>query len=29
MIEGTFWKYERVAAPGENDKFQLDSATQQ
>ena len=27
MIEGTFWKYERVAAPGENDKFQLDNNT--
>ncbi len=27
MIEGTFWKYERVAAPGENDKFHMDSNT--
>ena len=29
MIEGTFWKYDKVAAPGEKDKFQLDSATLQ
>merc|ERR1712215_423065 len=29
MIEGTFWKYDKVAAPGENDKFQLDSTTLQ
>merc|ERR1712215_284723 len=27
MIKGTFWKHEKVAAPGENDKFQLDSTT--
>merc|ERR1711867_49162 len=29
MIEGTFWKYNKVPAPGDNDKFLLDNATQQ
>merc|ERR1712120_53314 len=29
MIEGTFWKYERVAAQGENNKFHLDNTTLQ
>ena len=27
MLEGTFWKYEGIAAPGENDKFHMDSNT--
>merc|ERR1712082_43826 len=29
MIEGTFWKYDKVAAPGENDNFHLDNTTLQ
>ena len=27
MLEGTFWKYEGIAAPEENDKFHMDSNT--
>merc|ERR1712089_1358 len=29
MLEGTFWKYNKVIAPGDNDKVLLDDATQQ
>ena len=29
MLEGTFWKYNKVTAPGDNDKFLLDNATEQ
>merc|ERR1711867_305396 len=29
MLEGTFWKYNKVTAPGDNDEFLLDNATQQ
>merc|ERR1712041_21076 len=28
MLEGTFWKYNKVTAPGDNDKVLLDDATQ-